>query len=63
VKPQPEDKIIVPFLLLGLASAPLNQDPGDNNEFFKNAGASNSLGAAGFIAGITVNRAGVSAGC
>ena len=61
VKPKPQDKIIVPGILLAFAIAPLVPDPGDNDEFFKNAGASNSLGGMGFIAGIATNRAGVSA--
>jgi hypothetical protein len=62
VKPAPQDKIIVPAILLAFAVAPLDPDPGDNDEFFKNAGASNSLGTAGFIAGIAANSANVSAG-
>jgi hypothetical protein len=62
VKPKPQDKVVVPLLLLGLAAAPLDPDPGDNDEFFKNGAASNSLGLAGFITGIAVNSAGASAG-
>jgi hypothetical protein len=62
VKPKPQDKVVVPLLLLGLAAAPLDPDPGDNDEFIKNGAASNSLGLAGFITGIAVNSIGVSAG-
>lgn len=62
VKPKPQDKVLVPLLLLGLAAAPLNPDPGDNDEFFKNGAASNSLGLPGFITGIAANSLGVSAG-
>jgi hypothetical protein len=62
VKPKPQDKVVVPLLLLGLAAAPLDPDPGDNDEFVKNGAASNSLGLPGFITGIAVNNMGVSAG-
>ena len=62
VKPKPQDRVVVPVLLLGLAAAPLSTDPGDNDEFFKNGAASNSLGLAGFITGIAANRKMVSAG-
>jgi hypothetical protein len=62
VKPEAEDEIVVPLLELGLAAAPLDPDPGDNDEFIKNATASNSLGLSGFIAGIVANDARVSAG-
>jgi hypothetical protein len=60
VKPKPQDKVVVPILLLGLAAAPLNPDPGDSDEFVKNGAASNSLGLPGFITGIAVNSIGVS---
>jgi hypothetical protein len=62
VMPKPENKIIVPILLLGLAAAPLNPDPGDSDEFFKNGVASNSLGLPGFITGVAVNSMRVSTG-
>jgi hypothetical protein len=62
VKPKPQDKVVVPLLLLGLAAAPLDPDPGDNDEFFKNGAASNSLGLPSFITGIAVNSMGVAAG-
>jgi hypothetical protein len=62
ITPVPQEKLIVPVILLGLASAPLDPDPGDNDEFFKNAGASNSLGLIGFITGVVVDDARVSAG-
>lgn len=62
VKPRPQDNVLVPFLLLGLAAAPLDSDPGDNDEFFKNGAASNGLGLPGFLTGIAVNSAQLSAG-
>jgi len=62
VQSKPQDKVVVPLLLLGLAAAPLNPDPGDNDEYFKNGAASNSLGLPGFVAGIAVNRVELSAG-
>jgi hypothetical protein len=62
VKPKPQDKVVVPLLLLGLAAAPLHPDPGDNDEFVKNGAASNSLGLLGFITGIAVNSKGVAVG-
>lgn len=62
IEPVPEEKFLVPALLLGLAAAPLNPDPGDDDEFFKNAGASNSLGIPGFAIGVSANRPELSAG-
>jgi hypothetical protein len=60
VMPKPQEKFIVPILLLGLAAAPLDPDPGDSDEFVKNGAASNSLGLPGFITGIAVNSMKVS---
>ena len=62
IEPAPKERFIVPALLLGLAVAPLNPDPGDRDEFFKNAGASNSLGIPGFVTGVSANRSELSAG-
>ncbi len=61
VKPKAQERVVVPVLLLGLAAAPLSTDSGDNDEFFKNGTASNSLGLAGFITGIAANKRMVSA--
>ncbi len=64
VKPKPQDKIVVPLLLIALAASPLHQerDDGDLGLFRKNAGASNSIGLAGFIAGTASGSANVAAG-
>lgn len=62
VTPAPEDRFVVPTVLLVLAASPLTPDPGDNDEFVKNAGASNGLGAVGFAVGVAVNNSSVAAG-
>jgi hypothetical protein len=64
VKPKPQDKIIVPLLLIALAASPLHQDEGDRGAELlrKNATASNSIGLAGFIAGAASGSANVAAG-
>jgi hypothetical protein len=64
VKPKPQDKVIVPLLLIALAASPLHQDrdDGDTELFRKNAGASNSIGLIGFIAGTASGSANVAAG-
>jgi hypothetical protein len=64
VKPKPQDKIVVPLLLIALAASPLHQehDDGDLGLFRKNAGASNSIGLVGFIAGTVSGSANVAAG-
>lgn len=64
VKPKPQDKVIVPLLLIALAASPLHQDrdDGDRELFRKNAGASNSIGLIGFIVGTASGSANVAAG-
>jgi len=61
VKPKPQDKLIVPFILLTLAARPLDYDHGDN-ALGKNAGASNSLGVIGFIIGTAAGQRNLAAG-
>jgi hypothetical protein len=51
IKPKPQDKLLVPFILLSLAARPLDHDRDDGNGFGKDALASNSLGVIGFIVG------------
>jgi hypothetical protein len=64
VKPKPQDKVLVPLLLAALAASPLHQDrdDGDLELFRKNAGASNSIGLVGFIAGTASGSANLAAG-
>ena len=63
VKPKPQDKLLVPFILLTLAARPLDQDRGDTgNGFGSNAVASNSLGVLGFIIGTAAGHPNVAAG-
>jgi hypothetical protein len=64
VKPKPQDKVLVPLLLIALAASPLHQDhdDGDLGLFRKNAGASNSIGVVGFIVGTASGSANVAAG-
>jgi hypothetical protein len=61
VKPKPQDKLIVPFILLTLAARPLDYDHGDN-ALGKNAVASNSLGVIGFIIGTATGQRNIAAG-
>jgi hypothetical protein len=61
VKPKPQDKLIVPFILLTLAARPLDYDHGDN-AFGKDALASNSLGLIGFIVGTAAGQRNIAAG-
>ena len=61
VKPKPQDKVVVPLLLLALASRPLDRDHGDNG-FGKDAVASNSLGVVGFLVGTAGGFRNVAAG-
>ena len=61
VKPKPQDKLVVPFILLTLAGRPLDRDRGDN-AFGKDAVASNSLGVLGFIVGTAAGYRNIAAG-
>lgn len=60
-KPKPQDKLVVPFILLTLAARPLDYDHGDN-AFGKQAVASNSLGILGFIIGTAAGQRNIAAG-
>lgn len=62
VKPKPQDKILVPLLLLAAAARPLDQDHGTHHQLGKNAAASNSIGVAGFILGTAARQANLAAG-
>jgi hypothetical protein len=64
VKPKPQDKLLVPFTLLVLAARPLDIDKGEGGGggFGKDAVASNSLGAIGFIIGTALQNRNVAAG-
>ncbi len=61
VKPKPQDKLVVPFILLSLAARPLDRDGGDGM-LGKNAVASNSLGLIGFIVGTAAQQPYLAAG-
>ena len=61
VQPKPQDKIVVPLLLLALASRPLDND-GGRHAFRKDALASNSLGVIGFIIGTAARQPNVASG-
>ncbi len=61
VKPKPQDKLLVPLLLLTLAARPLDHDHGDN-QFGKTAVASNSIGLVGFIVGTAAGQRNLAAG-
>jgi hypothetical protein len=60
-KPKPQDKLVVPFILLTLAARPLDYDHGEN-AFGKQAVASNSLGVLGFIVGTAARQRNIAAG-
>jgi hypothetical protein len=63
VKPKPQDKLIVPFILLSLASRPLDSDGGANHHMLgKEAVASNSVGLIGFIVGTAMQQPNLAAG-
>ena len=63
VKPQPQDKLLVPLTLLFLAARPLDVDQGEGSGAFgKNAVASNSLGVIGFIIGTAAGQRNIAAG-
>ena len=61
VKPKPQDKLLVPLILLSLAGRPLDRDGGEN-QFGKSAVASNSVGLVGFIIGTAGGAPNVAAG-
>ncbi len=61
VKPKPQDKLVVPFILLSLAARPLDRDGGDGM-LGKNAVASNSLGFIGFVVGTAAQSSYLAAG-
>ena len=61
VERKPQDKLVVPLLLLVLARGPLDGD-GGGSSFGKNAGASNSLGVVGFVVGTAGGWTNVAAG-
>ena len=58
VKPKPQDKIVVPLLLIALASRPFDED----NPIAHNAAASNSIGVLGFIVGTAAGQPNIAAG-
>jgi hypothetical protein len=63
VKPKPQDKFLIPFILLTLAARPLDVDKGDSGTpYGKNAAASNSLGVIGFIIGTAAGQRNIAAG-
>ncbi len=63
VKPKPQDKVIVPLLLIALAARPLDRDGGrDNHMLGKDAVASNALGMIGLIVGTAAQRPNLAAG-
>jgi hypothetical protein len=62
VKPKPQDKLLVPLILLDLAARPLHQEHGQEHMLGKNAVASNSLGAIGFIIGTAAGQPNIAAG-
>jgi hypothetical protein len=61
VKPKAQDKIVVPLLLIALASRPFDND-GNDAMFGKEAVASNSIGVLGFIVGTAAGQANIAAG-
>jgi hypothetical protein len=62
VKPKPQDKILVPLLLIALAARPLHHDADDGAGTGPNAVASNSLGIMGFIIGTAAGQRNIAAG-
>ena len=63
VTPKPQDKIIVPLLLIALAARPLDRDGGrDHHMLGKDAVASNALGMIGLIVGTAAQRPNLAAG-
>ena len=66
VKPKPQDKIVIPALLLLAAARPLDQDHDGGNgighQFGKDAVASNGIGLIGFIVGTAARQPNFAAG-
>jgi hypothetical protein len=58
VQPKPQDKILVPALLIALASRPFDED----NPTLHSAEASNSIGVIGFIVGTAAGLPNIAAG-
>ncbi len=61
VKPKPQDKVVVPLILLTLAASPLHEDK-EGDTFTGNALASNSLGVIGFVIGAAAQTPNLAAG-
>jgi hypothetical protein len=59
VKPKPQDKVIVPLILLALSRGPLHHH---QHEFGSDAVASNSIGLIGFIVGTAAQQPFLAAG-
>ena len=62
VKPKPQDKILVPLLLLAAAARPLDHEHGTRHQLGKDGVASNSIGVAGFILGTAARQPNMAAG-
>ena len=63
VKAKPQDKLVVPLILIALAARPLDQDGGrHHDQLGKDAVASNALGAIGFIIGTAAGQPNIAAG-
>ena len=60
VKPKPQDKILIPFILLALAARPLDTDGGGS--VGNNAAGSNSMGILGFVIGTAAGAPNLAAG-
>jgi hypothetical protein len=58
VQPKPQDKILVPVLLIALASRPFDED----DQLTHSAEASNSIGLVGFIVGTAAGHPNIAAG-
>ncbi len=57
LKPKPQDKLVVPLILIALAARPLDRDGGREHHMLgKDAVASNSLGAIGLIVGTAAQQ-------
>ncbi len=61
VKPKPQDKLLVPLILLSLAGRPLDHD-GGRHQFGKDAAGSNAVGLLGFIIGTAARQPNLAAG-